>query len=45
MQVICPECGENVGAKDKLPKHLKTSRSPVAQEMFGCEDSASLSIL
>ena len=23
MQVICPECGENVGAKDKLPKHLK----------------------
>ena len=24
MQVTCPECGENVGAKDKLPKHLKT---------------------
>ena len=24
MQVICPECGENVGEKDKLPKHLKT---------------------
>ena len=23
MQVTCPECGENVGAKDKLPKHLK----------------------